>query len=77
MPIVMIVSQFQGAQTLVVDLRVSVALKKNFARLCAHFGHPPISNPGSTPEVVGNWGLRASCQVLKHGWSRVVVRAGT
>ena len=23
--------------------------KKNFVRLRAHFGHPPISNPGSTP----------------------------
>ena len=27
------------------DLKVSVALKKTFAHLRAHFGHPPISDP--------------------------------
>ena len=35
---------------LVVDLKVSVAL---FARLRVHFGHPPISNSGSTPGGIG------------------------
>ena len=39
---------------LVVDLKVSVALKKIFACLRAHFGHPPISNPGSTPATCIN-----------------------
>ena len=41
----MIVSQFQGSQTLVVDLKVSVALEKKFARLRAHFGHPLFQIP--------------------------------
>ena len=33
---------------LVVDLKVSVALEKNFHRLTRAFWAPPISNPGST-----------------------------
>ena len=31
----------QRCPNLVVDLKVSVALQKPFARLRAHFGHPP------------------------------------
>ena len=30
---------------------MSVALGKKSTRLRAHFGHPPISNPGSTPAI--------------------------
>ena len=44
---------------LVVDLKVSVALKKTFACLRAHFGHPPISSPGSTP-VMGQQNVTAT-----------------
>ena len=39
-------------QNLVVDLKVSVALKKTFARLCAHFGHPPYFKSW----IQGGWG---------------------
>ena len=34
---------------LVVDLKVSVAMKKNFRALTRAFWAPPTSNPGSTP----------------------------
>ena len=38
---------------LVVDFKVSVALKIIFTHLHAHFVHSPIPNPGSTPVRLG------------------------